>query len=1203
MFSSKKFSDIMKKHKKFTRYHDTEESEESCIDLQSNRHSKQGLHVVDIIDNEKDILNRRTYQTPGNHGQINYDNELIPSTFDKIRKVEIKSPSKGSSKSGNLKFSDLSNSPKNSLKISSKKSAASKIGNERIFTTSINLISQSPLPSNSSSDRLDISLTQPPCWNFGQLTSGDKNIIFDDFEEFKYDEELEPNDPRRIKEELDWGDGDRNWGIEEQMDDGEGRYENVSVFEDEGEGIEFDMEGEGEKEKDTLKQMRMLFGSEQKIREQSEAAIMGEEVEESCRDEFRTPGLSQSIVEGQIEGGKGWMFDKKSFQEFSMKKFKEMMFENNFSEFMSSVERTVRENTKDNLTSRTIVEGSPKREKSITSKRNTNFVSPRKWSRKELELDRIVGSKMKFMSEKKRQRRSMLDNTDSSFVKEITQDPLNKSMDISRAKNWNANNSNKNLSRTLKPKIATEINLPLNSGIIMQSKNTLLNLDQKVNKIIDRTDQIFIKDKLCITTANRENEDAEEQSIRRSNVRGLDQLLSEKSQEIQDINNKSLVSKHEEMDDNKTLKYDTVERVDRSGSDKSRQSQKEAMYDHLEKIMTNWFKEEQKDSKVDVQDYQTLKYGDTEENNESSHREGVSPLSSESSSPTTAKRIVSNNDTRKEVIDKIEDKIVVEKLQNLVTPRDSQSESEHYSYRTPTTAQYAKNSQKDYANAILQPPLEFYRREDAFSSQFYNSNKNYRPNMNRSGPQEENIRIWVDQWDGEISEKKFGDTSSSDPYCTNESIAIHTAKNSPFESYSKEKEYNSSDKYSMTEESAEKHLSEQKYETMAFDYTVKAGLANVKRNLQHTLQDHFNGIASPGNKHFILNANKSQEVNSNMLDSRIKYEDFHLIPEYPNMVSPVDLTSPSPSTYEENKCIVLSNKKWKSIDSDSAVAIYDDPDQMYGLQDNDKKAEWVTEEILSMMLFSDIHDHPLFPYRTNQVIKDAKDKFPFNKPLGINTGDEGVEDFLDTLIAHIEEYFLQEVIENLEAPIKVDPLIELAQLQFYEENSISRGSGTFEEILPNEIFYSIEQIRKHIYDNTKEEKMITEDEKFKKIHNTFIHDKMLFDSFNTALNLLSHRHEDPCPWTSATNNISKKVYNHCDAMVLLTRTKDLVLSWNRISAGTNKIPPLDLPPPSQNSSEDIFAPPPPVTTDEERNQQIREEKLSLLLSKNFGWFV
>ena len=52
---------------------------------------------------------------------------------------------------------------------------------------------------------------------------------------------------------------------------------------------------------DTLKQMRMLFGSEQKIREQSEAAIMNlnnpvldtQEDEECENDEFKTPALSQ----------------------------------------------------------------------------------------------------------------------------------------------------------------------------------------------------------------------------------------------------------------------------------------------------------------------------------------------------------------------------------------------------------------------------------------------------------------------------------------------------------------------------------------------------------------------------------------------------------------------------------------------------------------------------------------------------------------------------------------------------------------------------------------------------------------------------------------------------------------------------------------------------------------------------------------------
>jgi len=38
--------------------------------------------------------------------------------------------------------------------------------------------------------------------------------------------------------------------------------------------------------------------------------------------------------------------------------------------------------------------------------------------------------------------------------------------------------------------------------------------------------------------------------------------------------------------------------------------------------------------------------------------------------------------------------------------------------------------------------------------------------------------------------------------------------------------------------------------------------------------------------------------------------------------------------------------------------------------------------------------------------------------------------------------------------------------------------------------------------------MINEYEKANKIHNTFIHDKMLFDSFNHALHVMSKRKEE-----------------------------------------------------------------------------------------------
>lgn len=191
------------------------------------------------------------------------------------------------------------------------------------------------------------------------------------------------------------------------------------------------------------------------------------------------------------------------------------------------------------------------------------------------------------------------------------------------------------------------------------------------------------------------------------------------------------------------------------------------------------------------------------------------------------------------------------------------------------------------------------------------------------------------------------------------------------------------------------------------------------------------------------------------------------------------------------------------------------------------------------MLFSDIHDHCLFPYRTNQVIKESKLKFPFNKPLGIDTTEEGVKSFLNQLISHIQEYYLFEVIENLEKPTKSDPLTELARLQFYEETSLIYQSPKMDDILPNEIFYSLQQSRKHIYDNTNDEMRLSEDEKANKIHNTFIHDKMLFDSFNIAIGSLLDNNEESSPWLAGSLQIKQKSYTNKDAMRILNEAKNL----------------------------------------------------------------
>jgi hypothetical protein len=56
----------------------------------------------------------------------------------------------------------------------------------------------------------------------------------------------------------------------------------------------------------------------------------------------------------------------------------------------------------------------------------------------------------------------------------------------------------------------------------------------------------------------------------------------------------------------------------------------------------------------------------------------------------------------------------------------------------------------------------------------------------------------------------------------------------------------------------------------------------------------------------------------------------------------------------------------------------------------------MTDEILSMMLFNDIHDCPMHPIRENNFIDYFKDKYPFNRDLGIDTAHNGTTDFIES---------------------------------------------------------------------------------------------------------------------------------------------------------------------------------------------------------------
>ena len=417
-----------------------------------------------------------------------------------------------------------------------------------------------------------------------------------------------------------------------------------------------------------------------------------------------------------------------------------------------------------------------------------------------------------------------------------------------------------------------------------------MGLDQHNKVEIERTEQVCVKSKLMGSDQHRSQEPIEQDSIKRSDVRGLEVLISEKSHEFEEIENQSVISKHEESDENKTLKYGTDERSNRSGSGKSKSSQKEQIFGKLEQIMSGGcFPDQQKDQKTDVQDYQTLKYAETDDNNYS-HREGVSPLSSSLSSPTTIKEI-NETPVAQDALDCIQsenEKVCntvnthKEVETNLITPRENSEEDPQVSYRTPNT----KNSAKEYLDmklskemnkATLQASYDAERRE-TFSHQFYsNSNTgdsaDIKNGMNKSDTQDENIRIYVDQWDSEQTDKKLEESYSSDAFLANESIGIHTAKNSPLESNKKDKEYASSEKYSVTEESAEKNLSGYKNERHAFDYN-KSNYCNIKRNLNSTLQENIEKCLdhSTEKELGLRNTCSSQEINENLLSSRTNDE-------------------------------------------------------------------------------------------------------------------------------------------------------------------------------------------------------------------------------------------------------------------------------------------------------------------------------------------
>ncbi len=75
-----------------------------------------------------------------------------------------------------------------------------------------------------------------------------------------------------------------------------------------------------------------------------------------------------------------------------------------------------------------------------------------------------------------------------------------------------------------------------------------------------------------------------------------------------------------------------------------------------------------------------------------------------------------------------------------------------------------------------------------------------------------------------------------------------------------------------------------------------------------------------------------------------------------------------------------------------------------------------------MMCFGDIHESQMFPVRELNLAELLKNKFPFNRPLGINTTPSGVLSFVDLIIDRILTHHSKEILEWLQTPVKKDPV-------------------------------------------------------------------------------------------------------------------------------------------------------------------------------------
>ena len=123
-----------------------------------------------------------------------------------------------------------------------------------------------------------------------------------------------------------------------------------------------------------------------------------------------------------------------------------------------------------------------------------------------------------------------------------------------------------------------------------------------------------------------------------------------------------------------------------------------------------------------------------------------------------------------------------------------------------------------------------------------------------------------------------------------------------------------------------------------------------------------------------------------------------------------------------------------------------------------------------------------------------------------------------------------------------------------EKNSQCDKSENLEEqdqgfIIPQNLFYEYEQVRKEefyqIIRNV-EKPEYSEAEIEDKVKYTFIHDKVIFDAFNNALNLYGKRKETLRPWIKQNRASYDRDYNTPEILDLFSKSKKKVNDWIQI---------------------------------------------------------